>query len=66
MAHVLKIIPNGFRSGKKIQILSCMKNDANNIQQRIDCAAKVKQQLERDVFEQENKIKQSAEAAKLI
>ena len=63
MAHILKIIPKGFRTTKKIQCLSCMENNKKNIQQRINCAAKVKQQLEIDTFEYNKQIEQSALAS---
>ena len=56
MAHILKIIPKGFRANKRVQFLSCMKSNAENIQQRIDCAAKAKQKLDADVFERNNKL----------
>lgn len=40
MAHVLTIIPDGYRASKRVQILSCMKNKTGKIQQKLDCAAK--------------------------
>ncbi len=57
MAHVLTIIPKGIRSVKRIQALSCLRNDAKNIEQRLNCAKKAKQQLDKDIFERENKLK---------
>lgn len=59
MAHILGIIPTGVRYCKKVQTLSCMKNNTKNIQQNIDCAAKIKKQLEEDVFGQNNNIKKN-------
>lgn len=58
MAHVLTIIPKGFRASirKRIQTLSCFEQNRKNIQQRLDCAAKIKQQLEVDIFERNNKL----------
>jgi len=56
MAHVLTIIPDGYRASNRVQILSCMKNKTGKIQQKLDCAAKVKQRLETDIFESENKL----------
>lgn len=58
MAHILTIIPKGFRVGKRIQTLSCMEQNRKSIQQRLDCAAKVRQQLETDVFERDKHLKQ--------
>lgn len=66
MAHILTIIPKEFRVSKKVQTLSCMKDEVKNIQQRINCAAKVKQQIEEDIFERNNKIKQNSDAAIII
>ena len=66
MAHILTIIPKNIRTSNKVKILSCMGSKAKNIQQKLDCAAKVKKQLEADIFERENRIKQSADAAKQL
>ena len=59
MAHVLTIIPKGFRAGKRLKILSCLNDSKNTMQQRLDCAVKAKQKLEADIFERESTIKQS-------
>ena len=55
MAHVLTIIPKGMRTLKRMQTLSCLERDAKIIQQRLNCAAQIKQQLEKDTFEHINK-----------
>ena len=45
MAHALKIIPKGIRMGKRVQALNRLKNDKQNIQQKIDTAAKLHEKL---------------------
>ena len=57
MAHVIIVIPKGFRMSKRVQTLSCMENDKKEIQQKLDFAAKVKQQLDKDIFEREYRLK---------
>ena len=66
MAHVLTIIPKGFRASKKVQTLNCLKDSTKNIQQRLDCAAKVKPQLETDAIKRNINIQHSAEAGKVL
>ena len=62
MAHILTIIPKGIWMGKRVQALSCLENDKKNIQQRLDCAAKLKQKLDADIFERNKKIEQNSKA----
>ena len=66
MAHILNVIPKKFRLGKRIQNLNCIKDCSESIRLRLEQAAKAKQRLEFDVFERENRIKLSKEAANKI
>ena len=75
MAHVINPIDIKPRNllNNKIKTLSCLPecirktiHDADGINERIQKAAKVKQQLEADIFERENNIKQSSIASQNI
>ena len=59
MAHVLKIIPKGFRTNTKVKTLSCMDDCNKNIQEKIKPTTKVKKELNADIFERENMTKKS-------
>ena len=70
MAHIINRIDILSRADARLRTLSCMSDinkpavihDAEGIQEKIQKAAVVKKLLEADVFERENRIKQSAEA----
>ncbi len=65
MAHIISKIETGQRMFNKVTKLSCMPkcpkkeiHDADAINERIMAAAKVKQQLEADIFERDKKLKE--------
>lgn len=75
MAYIIGDIAVMPRIAKRTQLLSCMEKpeeqvckkviyDAESVQQRINQAAKIKQQLGKDIFERNKIIEQSAEAVK--
>lgn len=69
MAHIINEIVKTPGIRGKQQILSCLRkceplNESNLIDDKIKKAVKVKQQLETDIFERENRIKKSTEARK--
>lgn len=63
MARILKILPKGCRTNKRLKKLSNLKESAKDIQKRLDIAKQAKMKLDEDLAIKNSNLQRSIEVA---